>query len=117
MFARIRVDLGVRARQHPGAGTGGDGTAGQELRVGHWRGQQGDPTRRSRWGETIGENLLILEGLKPGERIVVEGLQKVREGAPVQPMTAAQMAEAAAEAAKHAEASHAKEGASEHGKE
>ena len=34
--------------------------------------------------------------MKAGERIVIEGLQKVREGAPVQPMTAAQMAEAAA---------------------
>ena len=68
-------------------------------------------------GETIGENLLILEGLKAGERIITEGLQKVREGAPVQPKTAAQMAEAAAEAAKHAEASHAKEGAAKHGKE
>jgi len=29
---------------------------------------------------------VIEEGLKPGERIVVEGLQKVREGAPVQPL-------------------------------
>ncbi len=44
----------------------------------------------------IGSNAVILEGLQPGERIVVEGLQKLREGAPVQPMTAAQMAEAAA---------------------
>jgi membrane fusion protein, multidrug efflux system len=44
----------------------------------------------------IGSNAVILEGLKPGERIVVEGLQKLREGAPVQPMTAAQIAEAAA---------------------
>jgi membrane fusion protein (multidrug efflux system) len=31
---------------------------------------------------------VIQEGLKAGERIVVEGLQKVREGAPVQPSTA-----------------------------
>ena len=41
-----------------------------------------------------------------GERIVTEGLQKVREGAVVQPMTAAQMAEAAAQA-KQAEPKHA----------
>jgi membrane fusion protein (multidrug efflux system) len=46
----------------------------------------------------IGENVIILEGLKPGERIVVEGLQKVREGGLVQPMTAAQMAAAQAPA-------------------
>ena len=68
-------------------------------------------------GPAIGSDVIILEGLKAGERIVVEGLQKVREGTPVQPNTAAQMAEAAAEAAKHAEASHAKEGAAKHGKE
>ena len=68
-------------------------------------------------GETIGENLLILEGLKAGERIITEGLQKVREGKPVEPKTAAQMAEAAAEAAKRVEASPAKDGAAKHGKE
>jgi membrane fusion protein (multidrug efflux system) len=45
-------------------------------------------------GDTIGENVSILEGLKPGERIVVEGLQKVRQDAPVQPMTAGQVAQA-----------------------
>jgi len=46
-------------------------------------------------GGQLGENLLILEGLKPGDRIVVEGLQKVKEGAPVEPKTAAQLAEVA----------------------
>jgi membrane fusion protein (multidrug efflux system) len=47
---------------------------------------------------------MILDGLKAGETIVVEGLQKVREGAPVQPMTAAQMEQAASDkaAAPHA---------------
>jgi hypothetical protein len=40
----------------------------------------------------------------------VEGLQKVREGEPVQPKTAAQMAEAAAaQAAEHAATKPAKE--------
>ncbi|HXJ74220.1 MAG TPA: efflux transporter periplasmic adaptor subunit, partial [Candidatus Dormibacteraeota bacterium] len=69
-------------------------------------------------GETMGENLLIMEGLKAGERIVTEGLQKLREGVPVQPKTAAQMAEAAAaQAAQQAEAKPVKEGDSKHGKE
>jgi membrane fusion protein, multidrug efflux system len=58
-------------------------------------------------GAELGSDVVILEGLKPGERIVVEGVQKVREGAPVQPKTAAQMAEAAAQAAKEAEAKQA----------
>jgi membrane fusion protein (multidrug efflux system) len=40
-------------------------------------------------GELMESNVVIREGLKPGERIVVEGLQKVREGMPVTPMTAA----------------------------
>ena len=61
--------------------------------------------------------MLILEGLKAGERIIIEGLQKVREGAPVRPKTAAQMAESAADAAKQAEAGHAKPGETKHGKE
>ena len=66
-------------------------------------------------GQQIGENLLILENLKAGERIVVEGLQKVRDGVVVQPMTAAQ----AAAAVKQAEGAPkpAKEGEAKHGKE
>jgi RND family efflux transporter MFP subunit len=36
-------------------------------------------------GERVGTMWIIEEGLKPGERVVVEGLQKVRPGAPVNP--------------------------------
>jgi RND family efflux transporter MFP subunit len=43
-------------------------------------------------GELNGSNVIILDGLKAGERIVVEGLQKVRQGAPVNAMTATQLA-------------------------
>jgi membrane fusion protein (multidrug efflux system) len=43
-------------------------------------------------GEQTDSKFIILDGVKPGERIVVEGLQKVREGAPVTPMTADQIA-------------------------
>ena len=65
-------------------------------------------------GRQVGEKLLITEGLKPGDRIVVEGLQKVRDGALVKPMTAGEMKAAeqvakAAEAAKEGEAKPAKE--------
>jgi membrane fusion protein (multidrug efflux system) len=41
---------------------------------------------------------VVLTGLKPGERIVVEGLQKVREGGEVKPLTAAELAAAMAQA-------------------
>jgi membrane fusion protein (multidrug efflux system) len=39
-------------------------------------------------GPRLGGDWLIEGGLKPGERIVVEGLQKVRDGGAVQPSTA-----------------------------
>ena len=34
-------------------------------------------------GERVGSLWVISEGLKPGEKVVVEGVQKVRTGAPV----------------------------------
>ncbi len=34
-------------------------------------------------GERVGKMWIITEGLKPGERVVVEGLMKVRDGTPV----------------------------------
>jgi membrane fusion protein (multidrug efflux system) len=116
MFARIKVDLGLRP----------DSILVPQRAVTELQGRNfvwviGSDNkavqRAVQVGETIGPSVLIAKGLVAGERIVTEGLQKVREGAPVQPMTAAQMAAAAAESAKHAEASHAKEGETKHGKE
>jgi membrane fusion protein, multidrug efflux system len=51
-------------------------------------------------GARVGDLWVINEGLKPGERIVVEGLQKVRDGAtvnpkPAEPVTATQAEPAA----------------------
>jgi membrane fusion protein (multidrug efflux system) len=50
-------------------------------------------------GARVGDLWVIDEGLKPGERIVVEGLQKVREGATVNPKSAEPAASAKAEPA------------------
>jgi RND family efflux transporter MFP subunit len=36
-------------------------------------------------GERVGTMWIINEGLKPGERVVVEGVQKVRDGTPISP--------------------------------
>ena len=36
-------------------------------------------------GERVGQNWIITAGLKPGEKVIVEGMQKAREGAVVQP--------------------------------
>jgi len=39
-------------------------------------------------GERVGKLWIITEGLKAGERVIVEGLQKVRDGAAVSPVAA-----------------------------
>jgi len=36
-------------------------------------------------GETVGRNWIVREGIRPGERVIVEGLQKVRQGTQVNP--------------------------------
>jgi membrane fusion protein (multidrug efflux system) len=95
MFGRIRVDLGVRP----------DSILIPERAVAELQGksfvwvigQDNKATQRAvKVGGQVGESLLIQEGLKPSERIVVEGVQKVREGGLVQAMTAAQIAQTAA---------------------
>jgi RND family efflux transporter MFP subunit len=119
MFGRIKVDLGLRP----------DSLLVPERAVAELQGKNfvwviGSDNKATQRGVKVGQQvaggLLITNGLQAGERIVIEGLQKVREGAPVQPMTAAQMAEAAAQAAKQAEAKHAeamKASEAKHGKE
>lgn len=94
MFGRIRVDLGTRP----------DSILVPERAVAELQGKTfvwvvGADNKASqrpvKVGEPVAGGVLILEGLKAGERIVVEGLQKVREGTPVQAVTAAQAAQAA----------------------
>lgn len=46
-------------------------------------------------GRQVGEDMLVSEGVKPGDRIIVEGLQKVRDGTVVKPMTGEEIAETA----------------------
>jgi len=36
-------------------------------------------------GDRVGDNWIVTEGLKPGDKVIVEGVQKVRPGSPVQP--------------------------------
>ena len=91
MFGRIKVDLGARP----------DSILVPERAIAELQGQNfvwvigsdNKATQRSvKIGETIGENVLVTEGLKPGERIVTEGLQKVREGLVVQSKTVQEIA-------------------------
>jgi membrane fusion protein, multidrug efflux system len=121
MFGRIRVDLGIRP----------DSILVPEKAVTELQGKSfvwvvdSDKKASQRSvtvGQQIGENLLITENLRSGERIIVEGLQKARQDQPVQPMTLAEAAEAAAKAAKEAEdkqaeTKKAKESQAKHGKE
>ncbi len=41
---------------------------------------------------TVGANWLVTEGLQSGDKLIVEGLQKIRPGAPVNPMPAESVA-------------------------
>lgn len=96
MFARIRVHLAARP----------DSILVPERAVAELQGRNfmwvidadNRATQRPvRTGETMGGQVIVVEGLQAGERFVLEGLQKVREGLEVQPLTAAQMAQAAAQ--------------------
>jgi len=108
MFGRIKIDLGLRP----------DSIMVPERAVAELQGKNfvwvvGSDNKTSqravKVGETIGSSVMILEGLKSGERIVIEGLQKVREGAVVTPMTAPQVADAASTPVAHAKAKPARE--------
>ena len=99
MFGRIRVDLGARP----------DSILVPERSVAELQGKtfvwvigsDNKATQRAvKVGGSVGSEVLVQEGIKPGDRIVVEGLQKVREGATVKAMTAAEALQAAEKAEK-----------------
>jgi membrane fusion protein (multidrug efflux system) len=52
-------------------------------------------------GQTVGDKWLVLSGLKAGDRLIVEGLQKVRPGAPVRAVPAGSPSRAPAAPAAH----------------
>jgi multidrug efflux pump subunit AcrA (membrane-fusion protein) len=107
MFARIRVDLGVRPNSLIVPERAVAELQGKNF---VWViGSDNKATQRPvKVGEVVNGIALIQEGLKPGERIVLEGLQKMREGAVVKPMTSAEVA-MAAQASNQAEPARAKE--------
>jgi membrane fusion protein (multidrug efflux system) len=50
---------------------------------------QGKAQQRTlKLGRSVGDKWLVLEGLNAGDRLIVEGLQRVRPGAPVRPVPA-----------------------------
>jgi membrane fusion protein (multidrug efflux system) len=58
----------------------------------------------------MGSEAVIVKGLEPGERVVVEGVQKLREGAPVQPKSADEVAKTVAALVPPAAAADARQG-------
>ena len=40
-------------------------------------------------GPVVGNNYTVVSGLKPGEKLIAAGIQKIRDGAPVQAAAAA----------------------------
>jgi membrane fusion protein (multidrug efflux system) len=108
MFGRIRVDLGTRPDSILVPQRSVLELQGKNF-VWVITGENKAEQRPVTLGQQIGGNWLILDGLKAGERIVLEGMQKVREGSLVQPMTPAQMAALAAQQAAAAGQAHAKE--------
>ena len=52
--------------------------------------------KRVKLGPQTGSNYVVSDGLAPGDRVVVEGLQKIRNGMVVKPVTEAERAAAAA---------------------
>ena len=54
--------------------------------------------------QAVGADWLVTEGLAAGDQVIVEGLQKVKEGAPAKGVTAEQAAAAKAAQAKPAPA-------------
>ena len=94
MFARVRVDAGT----YEGIKIPGRAIVELQGQSFAWivDGEQKAHQRPIKVGDPVGSDVAILDGLQPGERIIVEGVQKVRNDAEVQPMTAAEMARAAA---------------------
>lgn len=85
MYVRVRLEQGVDERA---------------IRVPQQAVQRGSDGGASVWvvgeadipalqpivtGPTVGDTLIVREGLKAGDRVVVEGFQKLRPGAPVKP--------------------------------
>ena len=67
-------------------------------------------------GESVGESLIVLDGVQPGERVIVDGIQKARPGSKVNPSAAPTSGPAPAKGDEKAQAAEAKPAAKAKGK-
>ncbi len=64
-------------------------------------GAKGAEPRPVTLGQTVGDKWLVIGGLQPGDKVITEGLQKVRPGAPIKPVPAGSVSAPPAAQAKH----------------
>lgn len=93
MFARIQVDLGIHTNSLEVPQQAVTELQGKSF-VWTVDAQNKVSQRSIELGEEVGENVVVKKGLNAGETIVVEGLQKVRDGVTVQPVIASATAAA-----------------------
>jgi membrane fusion protein, multidrug efflux system len=88
MYVRAVVGTGVRENGLlvPQQGVARDPKGGTTAMVVGGDGKV--EVREVRVSQTVGDKWLVEEGLVAGDRVIVEGLQKIRPGAPVQPTEA-----------------------------
>ena len=103
-FARVRVDTGTRKNALLVPHRAVNDIQGKYL-VSVVSTENIVETRTVEVGETVGENWIITNGVKAGEKVVVEGLQKVRTGVKVKPVSEASMKKADHSAAAKSEPS------------
>ena len=99
MFARGRVEQAVNEDAITApmrAITRGAGGAATVLVVGA---ENKVELRSLKLGSAVGDRWIVTEGLKAGERIVIEGVQKARPGGVVKPMAAAEASDGRTSAA------------------
>jgi RND family efflux transporter MFP subunit len=106
MFGRIKIDLGEQANSILVPERAVAELQGKNF-VWVVDGNNKTSQRPVKVGESFADQVMVLEGLKPGETIIVEGVQKVREGEAIQPFVVAAPTKVAA--SENAEAKQAKE--------
>ena len=87
-FAFVAEDAGQSGRGREGAPAAGAGESGQGGQAA--QGRQGGPGLVARQrpltiGPIVGDNYAVLSGINEGDRVIVSGIQRLADGAPVMP--------------------------------